>query len=74
MPLPDVHDIALTLPFYQRVELAQDLWDSVHADATAAPFTEEQLAEIDRRIAAADAGEFVGESWQTVHRRILSEL
>lgn len=70
----DVYGLVLTLSLHQRVELAQELWDSVHADANAAPFTEEQLAEIDRRIAAADAGELVGEPWKTVHQRILSGL
>lgn len=69
-----LHDAALTqLTLPERVELAQRLWDSVHADACAAPFTPEQLAELDRRIAALDAGEVVCESWTVVHDRLRSE-
>lgn len=58
--MPQIPPIAMdlsTLPIHQRISLAQSLWDSVHANAHAAPFTPEQLEEIDRRIAAADAGE-----------------
>lgn len=60
---------SLSLP--ERVALAQELWDSVHADACAAPFTPEQLAEIDRRVAALDAGEMTNEPWDTVRDRLL---
>ncbi len=63
---------SLSLP--ERVVLAQELWDSIHADACAAPFTPEQLAEIDRRISALDAGEMKCESWESVRDRVRSEL
>lgn len=63
---------ALSLP--ERVALAQELWDSVHADACAAPFTPEQLAELDRRIAAIDAGEMTSEPWEAVRDRLHSRL
>lgn len=59
-----------TLSIEERVALAQELWDSVNADAHAAPFTPEQLAEIDRRIAAADAGELVGIPWDEVRQQV----
>ena len=39
----------------ERVELAQQLWDSVLADLERQPLTETQRAELERRIAAADA-------------------
>jgi putative addiction module component (TIGR02574 family) len=69
-----LHDAALTqLSLPERVELAQRLWDSVHADACAAPFTPEQLAELDRRIEAIDSGEVVCEPWETVRDRLHSE-
>jgi len=63
---------SLSLP--ERVALAQELWDSIHADACAAPFSPEQLAEIDRRIAALDAGEMRCEPWETVRERIRTGL
>ena len=69
-----LHDTVLgQLPLAERVELAQRLWDSVHADACAAPFTPEQQTELDRRIAALDAGEVVCEPWAAVRNRLHSE-
>jgi putative addiction module component (TIGR02574 family) len=67
-----IHDFVLTtLSLPERAELAQELWDSVHADACAAPFTPEQLVEIDRRVAALDAGEMTCEPWETVRTDLL---
>lgn len=62
----------LSLP--ERVELAQELWDSVHESACAAPFTPEQLAEIDRRVAALDAGEMTCNPWRDERSRLLRDL
>lgn len=68
------HEAMITqLPLAERVELAQRLWDSVHADACAAPFTPEQQAELDRRIAALDAGDVICEPWADVRDRLSSE-
>lgn len=68
----DHHDINIAaMPVPQRIALAQELWDSIHANAHAAPFTPEQLAEIDRRIAALDAGEMTCEPWEAVRDRLL---
>lgn len=72
MTQPNLHEALLSLPLPQRVELAQELWNSVHAAACAAPFTPEQLAEIDRRIAALDAGEMTCVPWDEVQRRLLN--
>ncbi len=70
-----LHEAALALlSLPERVELAQELWDSVHADACAAPFTPEQLAEIDRRVAALDAGEVVTRSWEDERVRLRQGL
>lgn len=71
-PNPRNFDV-VSLSIAERIVLAQQLWDSVHADAHAAPFTPEQLAEIDRRIAPADAGEMAEIPWEMVRQRILPE-
>lgn len=69
-----LHDAALTmLSLPERIELAQDLWESVHAQASVAPLAPEQIAELDRRIAQIDAGEAVCEPWETVRQRLLNE-
>lgn len=39
------------LDFAERIQLVEDLWDSVAAQATELPLTEAQRAELDRRLA-----------------------
>lgn len=40
------------LPVDERVKLVEDLWDSIAADQHALPLTNEQKAELDRRLNA----------------------
>jgi putative addiction module component (TIGR02574 family) len=40
------------LPIEERMELVEDLWDSIAADRTALPLTPEQRAELDHRLDA----------------------
>jgi len=54
------------LPAEERLALAQDLWDSVAAEMEGAPLTEPQRAELERRIAEADATPGDGVPWETV--------
>lgn len=56
----------------ERIALAQDLWDSVHDETQLAPFTDEQVAEIERRIAEVDSGAMPMYSWEEVKQRLLS--
>lgn len=73
-PIPPIAMDLSMLPMNQRISLAQSLWDSVHADAHAAPFTQEQLEEIDRRIKAADAGELAETPARDVFHRLSQNL
>lgn len=67
-----IRDIDVSeLSVAQRIQIAQDLLDSVLADAQGEFFTPEQLAEIDRRVADADAGRIVGERMETVFTELL---
>lgn len=59
------------LSIAQRIQIAQDLLDSVLAETQGEYFTPEQLAEIDRRVAASDAGEIVGEPMEAVFDQLL---
>jgi putative addiction module component (TIGR02574 family) len=43
------------LPVDERIQLVEELWDSIAADQEALPLTSEQRAELDRRIAAYEA-------------------
>lgn len=74
MQPPQLTTQLFTLPLEQRIVLAQELWDSVNMEAHAAPFTPEQLTEVDRRIALADAGELIAEPWDAVRAELLRDL
>lgn len=43
------------LPVDQRIRLVEELWDSIAADQQALPLTDEQRAELDRRLDAYEA-------------------
>lgn len=43
------------LPVDQRIRLVEELWDSIAADQEALPLTDEQRAELDRRLDAYEA-------------------
>jgi putative addiction module component (TIGR02574 family) len=60
----------------ERLELAQDLWDSVDpaSDASVLPVTEEQKAELDRRLDELDAVPSSGAPWPDVRKRVLDQL
>ena len=60
----------------ERVELAQDLWDSVDpaADTAVLPLTGEQQPELDARLADLDETPDAGSSWPETKQRILDKL
>lgn len=62
-----------TLPVPDRLVLAQDILDSVLAEAQAAPLHPDQLAELDRRCAAVDSGVMRAHAWEDVRSQLLNE-
>ena len=68
-------DIAALSPV-QKMELADVLYDTAQQEleALTAPLSDEQLQEIDRRIAAADSGKLVGEPWEAVYERLRRQV
>lgn len=44
-----------TLPIVERIRLVEDLWDSIAADQVVLPTTDEQRAELDRRLDAYES-------------------
>lgn len=52
--------------------LAQELWDHVYDQTQALPMPPEQRAEIDRRVAAVDAGTMPLYPWEDVRQRLLN--
>jgi putative addiction module component (TIGR02574 family) len=54
----------------ERIQLAEDLWDSLGEQAGAVPLTDAQARELDRRLAAYRADGDPGEPWETVMERL----
>ena len=62
------------LPLEDRLRLVEDLWDSIAADREALPLTEEQRAELDRRLDVfetdADGGRLASEAIAEIRRKL----
>lgn len=66
-------DIA-KLSVAERIQLAEDIWDSVAAETGDLPLTEAQAVELDRRLADLERDPDAGESWPVVRARIEQRL
>jgi putative addiction module component (TIGR02574 family) len=62
------------LPLDERLRLVEDLWDSIAADQSALPLTEQQKSELDRRLNAYEADGSHGRPAEEVISRIRSKL
>jgi putative addiction module component (TIGR02574 family) len=60
----------LEMSVAERVQLAQDIWDSVVVDSSKLPLTDAQRRELDRRLASYRADPTAGSSWELVRARI----
>lgn len=54
------------LPIEERLQLVEDLWDSIAADQNAIPLTDWQRAELDRRLDAYEADGEMGRPAEAV--------
>lgn len=66
IPLSDL----LKLTPAERIQLAQDLWDSIPEDAGSAPLPPEEIAELELRLAAHDADPSSAVSYEDVRARL----
>jgi putative addiction module component (TIGR02574 family) len=55
-----------SLPLAERLQLVEDLWDSIAADQAGVPLQEWQARELRERAARFDAGEETLHSWDEV--------
>lgn len=62
------------LPLDERLRLVEDLWDSIAADQAAVALTDEQKAELDRRLDAYEADGNPGRPANEVIAEIRSKL
>ena len=62
----------LKLPLAERLELVQELWDSISADCEREPhpLTGEQRQDLQQRLAEADREPTSGAPWNEVRERI----
>ena len=58
----------------ERIQLAEDLWDSVASETGELPLTAAQTGELDRRLAELGRDPGAGESWDVVRERIERRL
>lgn len=58
----------------ERIQLAEDLWDSIVATSGALPITELQKQELDRRLEAHRQSPDSGSSWGAVKERLGESL
>ena len=66
MQMPEIQALSTA----ERIQLAQDLWDSIVDEEDACPLTDAQKAELERRIAKYEKNPLEGSSWEEVKKRI----
>jgi len=54
----------------RRIQLAEDLWDTVAAETGGLPLTVAQQAELDRRLSDFERDPDAGDSWDIVRTRL----
>ena len=54
----------------ERLQLVEELWDSIAAESAAVPVTPEQRQELDRRLTDFERNPDSGDAWDNVKSRI----
>ena len=62
------------LSLSERIQLVEDLWDSIAEDSPGIGLTPEHIAELDRRLDALEAQPQTGTPWEIARERILASL
>ena len=58
------------LSIAERLQLVEDLWDSIATNSAGIPLTEEQRQELDERLTRLKRDPRLGDSWNKVKSRI----
>ncbi len=66
---PDIRQ----LPVPERLDLVEQIWDSIVEDQGVLELTDAQKAELDRRLAARDADPGRGSTWSEVKKKLLDD-
>jgi putative addiction module component (TIGR02574 family) len=62
------------LSIAERIQLAEDLWDSIPPEGADIPLTAAQKAELDRRLEDLEREPDAGEPWEVVRARLYERL
>jgi putative addiction module component (TIGR02574 family) len=62
--------IALSIP--ERIQLVEDIWDTIATEAEAIELTEDEKRIIDERLEAYHRNPDLGSPWEDVYKRIVS--
>jgi putative addiction module component (TIGR02574 family) len=57
-----------------RLQLVQEIWESLGPDVDRQPLTENQMVELNRRIAVLDANPEAVTPWETIEARAMKRL
>ena len=63
-----------TLPIVEKIQLVEDLWDSIAADQESIPLTTEQREELDKRLDSYESDGFEGRAASKVISDIRNRL
>lgn len=58
------------LSIAERIQLAEDLWDSILEQQVALPLTDAQKQELDRRLERYQQDPITGSTWEEVKQRL----
>jgi len=62
------------LPVSERIQLVEDLWDTIAAEPESVRLSEAQTLELDRRLDRLEEAPGEGDEWSTLKARILGSL
>ncbi len=62
----------LALPVAERLQLVEDIWDTIAAAPEALPLTDEDKRLIEERLAARERNPQAGSPWGEVYERIMA--
>jgi putative addiction module component (TIGR02574 family) len=63
-----------SLPVAEKLQLVEDLWDSIALEPGAVPLSAAHLAELDRRLDRLEESPTQGTRWETLRGRISASL
>jgi putative addiction module component (TIGR02574 family) len=62
------------LPVSEKIQLVEDLWDSIAAETSPIGLSPQHIAELDYRLDALEKNPSHGTPWSTVREKILASL